>query len=98
LRTLKKLNATPAQKAHVQFYDDGKKTILRDPAAAAADAAAAAGNGPIQGQGGHQLGHGGGALPALQIPPTPDFQKDTRPRVESMSDCKGDYKNAFSKF
>jgi hypothetical protein len=97
LRTLKNLNATSARKAHGQFYDDGDATILRDPAAAAA-AAAAAGNGPIQGQGGHQIqGHGGGALPALQNPPTPDLQKDTRPRVESTSDSEGDYENALDR-
>jgi hypothetical protein len=72
------------------------RPILRDPAAAAADAAAAAGNGPIQGQGGHKFqGHGGGTPPGLQILSTPDLQKDTRPRVESTSDSEGDYENAL---
>jgi hypothetical protein len=100
LRTLKNVNATSARKAHGHFYDNDNATILRaaPAAAAAADTDAAAENGPIQGQGGRQIqGHGGEPLPALQNPPTPDLQIDTRQRVQSTSDSKGDYKNALDR-
>jgi hypothetical protein len=42
-------------------------------------------------------GQGGDPLPALQNPPTPDLQIDTRPRVQSTSDSEGDYKNALDR-
>jgi hypothetical protein len=108
LRTLKKLKSTQARHAHGQLYDNSDAVLLQDPAAAAAAAAAAsaaAGNGPIQGHGQHLQGQGGGvhwppqpnALPALQIPPLPAVQKDTRPRVESMSESEGDFENALDR-
>jgi hypothetical protein len=37
------------------------------------------------------------ALPALQIPPLPAMQKDTRQRVESTSESEGDFENALDK-
>jgi hypothetical protein len=37
------------------------------------------------------------ALPALQIPPLPAMQKDTRPRVESTSESDDDFENALDR-
>jgi hypothetical protein len=99
LRTLKTLKSTQAQHAHGQLYEDSDAILLQDPAAAAA---AAAGNGPIEGQ--QFQGQGGvhwppqpNALPALQIPPLPAMQKDTRLRVESTSESEGDFENALDR-
>jgi hypothetical protein len=98
LRTLRNLNLNATGKAHGHFYDDDGAARLRaaPAAAAAADAAAAAGNGPIQGGEGNIQGHGN-PLPALQNPPAPDLQIDSRPRVQSTSDSEGDYENALDR-
>jgi hypothetical protein len=98
VRTLRNLNLNATGKTHGHFYDDNDAARLRaaPAAAAAADAAAAAGNGPMQGGGGNIQGHGN-PLPALQNPPAPDLQIDTRPRVQSTSDSRGDYENALNR-
>jgi hypothetical protein len=99
LRTLRNLNLNATGKTHGHFYDDDDAARLRaaPAAAAAADAAAAAGNGPMQGGGDNIQGHGN-LLPALQNPPTPDLQIDTR--VQSTSDDSDDfddYENALDR-
>jgi hypothetical protein len=98
LRTLKNLKSTQARHAHGQLYDDSDALLLQDPAAAAA----AAGKRPIQGQQfqgqGVHLPPQPDALPALQIPPLPALQKETRPRVESTSESDdNNFENALDR-
>jgi hypothetical protein len=99
LRTLRNLNFNATdKKTYGHFYDDDDATRLRaaPAAAAAAEAAMAAGNGPMIG-GGVNIQGQGNLMPALQNPPTPDLQIDTRVESTSDSDNFDDYENALDR-